>query len=137
MQKKYIKVFRSKTKDYHTYICSEERLKYLRKIRTEIEVAFFNFKTLNGEYATKSYTQFINNQLRLAQEALGLYYTHSFRIGRVPHWLQGYIPLQNVQKLIGHKGIQRTAKYDRWDLFDIETLEQIKTLDKQANQRSK
>ena len=72
MQKKYIKVFRSKTKDYHTYICSEERLKYLRKIRTEIELAFFNFKTLNGEYATKSYTQFINNQLRLAQEALGL-----------------------------------------------------------------
>ena len=41
-----VQVFRSKTKDYHTYLCTEESLKYFDQLKEEIEMVFQKHDTL-------------------------------------------------------------------------------------------
>ena len=57
-------------------------------------------------------------------------HTHSFRIGRITHWLQGNIPIQQVQKLIGHKNIHTTVLYDRWEPYENSILKKLNEIDK-------
>lgn len=127
-----VQVFRPKTKDYHTYLCTHESLKYFHKLQNEIDFFFQKHETLCGGHRVSNYTKFMNTQFLKATEHVGIrLHTHSFWIGRVTHWLQGHIPIQQVQKLIGHKDIKTTTFYDRWSPHDQTILQQLNMLDKE------
>ena len=129
-----VKVFRSKTKDHHTYLCTFESLKYFHKLRDEIDLVFQNHRTFCGDCHISNYMAFIKTQFLKASKWIGVrLHTHSFRIGRVTHWLRGHIPIHKVQKLIGHKDIKTTILYDRWTLEDLETLQQLNALDRRQD----
>lgn len=125
-----IEVFRPKTKDYHTYLCTTESIKYFYKLEEEIDLVFQKHETLCGGHLVTNYTKFMNTKFHEIIDLLGVrLHTHSFRIGRVTHWLQGHIPIQKVQKLIGHKDIKTTTFYDRWSIQDQKILQQLDALD--------
>ena len=63
-----------------------------------------------GGHHVSNYNKFMNTQFLKTTEILWVrLHTHSFRSEEFTHCLQGHIPIQKVQKLIGHKDIKTTT----------------------------
>ena len=77
--------------------------------------SLFNY-WFNNQLNFYLYQIFQNNSFFLSQ--LSLYKSHSFRIGRVTRLLGGKMPIQDVAVLMGHKNIQTTLLYNRFQIFE-------------------
>lgn len=119
-------VYRPKTKDYHTYFVSARGLSNRFLIERDLRLLGEGDGYLFKSAYRKSLTRLINSNLsRLEGHGFPAYRTHSFRIGRITSWLAADIPIQQVRRLIGHKNIQTTSLYDRWDPANREAAEKM------------
>lgn len=125
----------------------KEGIELIKKYQNEIDILFLHehFQYL-GSTATnrqklmnpKRFINLINTDIQLTLNKWNIQQnikSHSFRIGFITKLLKA-TTLQNVSRMVGHKSVNSTMLYNRFDLSDEEKeilFEKAFQLDKKSN----
>ena len=124
----------------------------IRKYQEEIDILFIHerfqylgssstFKNRDKLMSIKKFTELVNEDIKTTLHTCGIQQnirSHSFRIGFITKLLKA-TTLQNVSRMVGHKSVNSTMLYNRFDLSDEEKeilFEKAFQLDKKSSSLS-
>ena len=118
-------IYLPKTNQYIYKKLAEEGKVLLKELSTEIEDHFKFYEYLGSStyrkklYQSASYISFVNRDLKKICEInqLEIISSHSFRIGLITSLLKDFL-IQDVAKEMGHKSIESTIRYYRYQAKD-------------------
>ena len=128
-------VSQPKTGKYRVVVLTQSAKQMLEKLDLDIQTVFgqqYNKPLASAQNSTKqiSKDQWIRSINRFMQPAISKFNliltSHSFRINSVPKLLR-QVPLQKVQKIVGHKDIRTTERYDRFVINPESISELVET----------
>ena len=122
-------IYLPKTNQYIYKKLAEEGKVFLKDLSAEIEEHFKFYKYLGSStyctqvYQSASYITFVNRDLKkICQEyKLDMVSSHSFRIGLITSLLKEF-RIQDVAQEMGHKSIESTLRYYRYQSKDKKHL---------------
>lgn len=120
----FVSTQRSKTSDFHIYRVSESAKVKLNQMQKHLNTVFLTHITLNGNISENSLIRSVNKELNLFTEGFcEPISSHSFRIARITALLELEMPAEAVSQYIGHKSVQTTLRYNRFDLFNQKAID--------------
>lgn len=131
---KKLSIYQEKVNAYRDVFFSDSAVSVFQMLKPEIELVFKDNRFLAGTLSNDNWIIFVNQRLKKHLDKFTFNIkSHSFRVNYVTQMLTK-LPLQHVQKLIGHQEIKTTLLYDR-DSTDVNQVKSV--LDEIQNLKSK